>query len=124
MVVLKNCEPELSYVLVELFNKCQKESCFLYCSKVSSVVLILKNIRGQSTAKNIIVLLVFFLRLVKSLKKSLPRKMWSFLDFQYGCRSSRSTADLLIVISSKIAGAFNSSEATRAVCNTWHIQNF
>ena len=26
VVVLKNCEPELSYILAELFNKCQKES--------------------------------------------------------------------------------------------------
>ena len=23
VVVLKNCEPELSYILAELFNKCQ-----------------------------------------------------------------------------------------------------
>ena len=28
VVVLKNCEPELSYMLAELFNKCLKESCF------------------------------------------------------------------------------------------------
>ena len=28
VVVLKNCEPELSYILAELFNKCIKESCF------------------------------------------------------------------------------------------------
>ena len=28
VVALKNCEPELSYVLAELFNKCLKESCF------------------------------------------------------------------------------------------------
>ena len=28
VVVLKNCEPELSYILPELFNKCLKESCF------------------------------------------------------------------------------------------------
>ena len=34
-VVLKNCEPELSYILVELFNKCLKESCFPYFWKVS-----------------------------------------------------------------------------------------
>ena len=27
-VVLKNCEPELSYILAELFNKFLKESCF------------------------------------------------------------------------------------------------
>ena len=28
VVVLKNCEPELSYILAEFFNKCLKESCF------------------------------------------------------------------------------------------------
>ena len=28
VVVLKNCEPERSYILAELFNKCLKESCF------------------------------------------------------------------------------------------------
>ena len=28
VVVLKNCEPELSYILAELFNKCLKQSCF------------------------------------------------------------------------------------------------
>ena len=52
MVVLNNCEPELSYVLAELFNKCLKESCSLDCLKVSSVVPIFKNIGEQSTAKN------------------------------------------------------------------------
>ena len=52
MVVLKNCEPELSYTLDELFSKCLKESCFPYCWKVSSVVPVFKNVRGRSTAKN------------------------------------------------------------------------
>ena len=28
VVVLKNCEPELSYTLAELFNKCLKEPFF------------------------------------------------------------------------------------------------
>ena len=28
VVVLKNCEPEVSYILAELFNKCLKEPCF------------------------------------------------------------------------------------------------
>ena len=28
VVVLKNCEPELFYILAELFNKFLKESCF------------------------------------------------------------------------------------------------
>ena len=36
-------------------------------------------------------------------------------DFQYGFRSSRSTADLLTVVSSRIARAFNRYRATRAV---------
>ena len=38
VVVLKNCEPELSYILAELFNKYLKESCFPDCFNVSSVV--------------------------------------------------------------------------------------
>ena len=28
VVVLKNCKPELSYILAELLNMCLKESCF------------------------------------------------------------------------------------------------
>ena len=51
-MVLKTCEPELSYVLAELFNKCLKELCSPDCLKVSSVVSIFKNIGEQSTAKN------------------------------------------------------------------------
>ena len=38
-----------------------------------------------------------------------------FSDFQYGFRSSRSTADLLKVVSDRIARAFNRSGATQAV---------
>ena len=43
VVVLKNCEPELSYILAELFNKYLKESCFSDYWKVSSVVPVFKN---------------------------------------------------------------------------------
>ena len=52
VVVLKNCEPELSYILVELFNKCLKESCFPDCWKVSLVVPVFKSVGERSTAKN------------------------------------------------------------------------
>ena len=52
VVVLKNCEPELSYILAELFNMCLKESCFLDCWKVSSVVPVFKNVGERSTAEN------------------------------------------------------------------------
>ena len=38
-----------------------------------------------------------------------------FSDFQFGFRSSRSTADLLAVVSDRIARAFNRSGATQAV---------
>ena len=31
VVVLKNCETELSYISAELFSKCLKESCFPGC---------------------------------------------------------------------------------------------
>ena len=39
-------------------------------------------------------------------------------------RSSWSTSYLLIVISDRVAGAFNRSGATRAGCSFWHIQGF
>ena len=38
-----------------------------------------------------------------------------FSDFQYGFRSSQLTADLLIVMSDKIARAYKRSVATQAV---------
>ena len=44
VVVVNNCEPELSYILAKLLNKCLKESCFPDCRKVSSVVPALKNV--------------------------------------------------------------------------------
>ena len=47
VVVIKNCEPGLSYILNELFNICLKEPCFPDCWKVSSVVPVFKNV-GKS----------------------------------------------------------------------------
>ena len=67
VVVLKNCEPALSYILAEHFNMCLKESCFPDCWKFSWVVSVFKNVGERSTAKTT-TLLVFFLLLVKSLK--------------------------------------------------------
>ena len=52
VVVLKNCELELAYILAELFNKCLKESCFLDCWRISLVVPVFKNVGERSTAKN------------------------------------------------------------------------
>ena len=41
--------------------------------------------------------------------------MACFSDFQYGFRSSRSTADVVTVVSDRISRAFNRSGAARAV---------
>ena len=51
MVVLKNCQPEFSCILAELFNKCLKESCFLDSWKISSVVPVIKNVGERSPAE-------------------------------------------------------------------------
>ena len=67
VVILKNCEPELLYVLAELFNICLKESCFPHCWKVSLVILVFKNV-GKGLLLKTTALLVFFLWLIKSLK--------------------------------------------------------
>ena len=44
VVLLKNCEPELSYLPAELFNKCLKEFCFPDFWKLSSAVPVFKNV--------------------------------------------------------------------------------
>ena len=60
VVVLKNCGPELSYILAELFNKCLKDSCFPDCWKNSSVVPVFKNV-GESLQLKTTALLIFLL---------------------------------------------------------------
>ena len=121
VVVLKNCEPELSYVLPKLFNKCLKESCFPDCWKVSSVVPVFKNVGERSTAKNyrpvslLSVVSKVFEKLVNNRIVDHLEKCGLFSNFQYGFRSSRSTADLLTVVFDRIARAFSRSGATQAV---------
>ena len=70
---------------------CLKESCFPDCWKVSSVIPVFNNFGERS------------------------RNAFFFFDFQYGFRSSRSTTDLLIIVSDRIAKAFNRFGATRDV---------
>ena len=121
VVVLKNCEPELSYILAELFNKCLKECCFLDCWKVSSVVPLFKNVGERSTTKNyrpvsfLSVVSKVFEKLVNDKIVDHLEKKCLFSDFQYDFRPSRSTADLLTVVFDGIPRAFNRSGATRAV---------
>ena len=121
VVVLKNYEPELSYILAELFNKCLKESCSPDCQKVSSVVPVFKNVGERSTAKNyhpvslLSMVSKVFEKLVNNRIVDHLEKCGLFSDFEYGFRSSQSTADLLTVVSDRIGRTFNRSGATRAV---------
>ena len=121
VVVLKNCEPELSYILAKLFNMCLKESCSPGCWKVSSVFPVFKNVGERSTAKNyrpvslLSVVHKVFEKLLNNRIVDHLEKCYFFLDFQYGFSSSRSSAELLTVICDRIARAFNRSGATRAV---------
>ena len=118
VVVLKNCQPELSYILAELFNKCLKEYCFPDYWKVSSVVPVFKNVGERSTAKNycpvslLSVVSKVFEKLVNDRIVDHLEKCGLFSDFPYGFRSSRSIADLLTVVSDRIGRAFNRSGAT------------
>ena len=121
VLIVFQCEPELSYILAKLFNNCLKESWFPDCWKVSSVVPVFKNVGERSTAKNyrpvslLSVVSKVFEKLVNNRIVDQLEKCGLFSDFQCGFRSSRSTADLLTVVSDRIARAFNRSGATRVV---------
>ena len=94
VVVLKNCDPELSYVLAKLFNTCLKESCFPDFWKVSSVVSVFKNVGERSTAKKyrpvslLSVVSKVFEKLVNNRIVDHLENCGLFSDFQYGFRSS------------------------------------
>ena len=68
VVVLKNYEPQFSYILAELFSMHLKEPYFPDCCKVSVVVPVLKNV-WKGLQLNTITQLLFFPWLQKSLKK-------------------------------------------------------
>ena len=83
VVVLRNCDPELSYILAELFNKCLKESILPDCLKVSSVVPVFKNFGEWSRAKNycpvnLSVVSKVFEKLVSNRIVDHLEKMWPF----------------------------------------------
>ena len=87
----------------------------------SSVFTVFKNFGERGIAKNYCP--VIFLSVVSRVSEKLLNdrlvnhleKCGLFSNFQYGCRSSQSTADLLTFVSDRIARAFNRSGATQAV---------
>ena len=103
VVVLKNCEPELPYILAELSNMCLRESCFPDCWKVSLVVPAFKKVGERATTKNycpvslLSVVSKIFAKFVNNRILDHLEKSGLFSDFQYGFWSSQSTADLLTV---------------------------
>ena len=119
-LALKNCQPELSYILAEIFNMCLKESCFPDCWRVSSVVPVLKNVGERSIPKTyppVSLLSVVSKAFEKFGNNEIVYHIVNcdlFSDFQFGFRFSRSTADLLTVFSDRIVRVFNRSEDTRA----------
>ena len=116
VMILKNCEPEISHILAELFM-CLKDSCFPDCWKVSSVVPVFNNVGKRSTAKNyrpaslLSMVSKVFEKLVNNRIVDHLKKCF-FPDFHYGFRSA---ADLLTVVFERIARVFNRSGSTRAV---------
>ena len=85
------------------------------------MVPVFKNVGERSTAKiycPVSLLSVFrkgFEKLVINRIVDHLEKCSLFSDFQYGFSSSLSTAGLMVVVSDRIARAFNRSGATRAV---------
>ena len=118
----KNCKPELSCIVLELYNTCLNEACFPDCLKLSSVVSVFENVGKMSAAKKygLISLLSVISKILEKpeIKGSLiPLKnAVVFSDFQYGFRSYHSTTDLLTVVSDRtVRASFNRSGAARAV---------
>ena len=91
VVVLKNCEPELSYILLEFFNIYLKEYCFPDSWKVSSVAPVFENVEETCTTKNYrpvsllsVVNKVFWKTSQKKPCWS-PTDMWPFFKFPLWC---------------------------------------
>ena len=86
------------------------------------MVPVFKNVGERSTAKNyrpvslLSVVSKVFEKLVNNrIVDHLEKCVFFFSDFQYCFRPAQSTADLLTVVSDRIARTFNRSGATRAV---------
>ena len=118
MVVLKNCQPEISWILAELFNIRVNESRFLDCWKTSLVVPIFKNAVERSTPKKCcpVSLLSADSKILEKFLYNRPvehlEKRGLLSDFWYGFNSSQSTKDLLSFLSDTTARAFNRPRPT------------
>ena len=114
VVVLKNCEPELC-ILAKYFNMSPNGSCFQIVGNSHLWSLYLIKLE-KGLGPKIIPLLVFFSSFVKSLEN-----LWmiglliTLKNVQIWVPDSHATADLLTVVSNRIARSFNASGATWTV---------
>ena len=121
VTVFQKCSPELSSILSKLFNKCLTESSFPSCWKSASVVPVFKNNGDRSNPLNYrpISLLNTISKIFEStIAKALMSHLESnglLSDCQYGFRPSRSTADLLTVISDRFYRALDGRGEARLV---------
>ena len=82
----------------------------MYISLMENISSSLTHLHGFQ-----LLMMLLFEKLVNNRNVDHLEKCGLFSDFQYGFTSSQSTADLLTVVSDRIARAFNRSGATRAV---------
>ena len=121
VVVLQRCCPELAPVLSKLYNKLLSQSCFPSCWKIPNVIAAFKNSGDRSDSGNYrpISLLPIISKVFESLiASSLIRHVDSlglFNDCQYGFRATRSTADVLTVISERLSRVLEAGGRARAV---------
>ena len=121
VVVLQRCCPELAPVLSKLYNKLLSQSCFPSCWKIPNVIAAFKNSGDRSDSGNYrpISLLPIISKVFESLiASSLIRHVDSlglFNDCQYGFRATRSTADVLTVISERLSRVLEAGGRARAI---------
>ena len=115
------CSPELSPVLAKLFNLCLADSVFPSSWKVASVVAIFKGAGARSDSANYCPISLLPV-ISKIFECFVQQQLLGFLedndllnDCQYGFRHSRSTGDLLSVITNHLNMALDRRGEARVV---------
>ena len=120
-IVLKMCSPELSPVLSKLYNLCLSKSVFPSSWKMASVVPVFKGSGEKSDPANYrpISLLPIISKVFESV---INQHLLGFLedhslltDAQFGFRHSRSTGDVLALLTEHINKALDSRGEARVV---------
>ena len=122
-MILKNCGPEISYIQAKLFGIGLRNLIFQIAGRSHLWSLYLRMLGEMSVAKNYCPVVSrlsadskVFEKLVNNrIADHLKKRFLMFSAFQYGFRPSRSSSDLLAVVSYRTARSFNRSRATQAM---------